>query len=186
LLRQITVDAHSQAERLLTTATHAVESAAKHPDQLNGPGILAVAARLMDSGQLVNYYRASELSQTVVAYYFGTMPGTTLPALTSGSRLESVTNVAVPRPRRQAWISGKSILMCWRRVPLLVLLLGWLALGVAFGITARLARSGGFDWPGASALNVFFGVWGLGFLALVVFQFFATVRRARFRNPPPE
>ena len=60
----------------------------------------------------------------------------------------------------------------WRRAPLLLLLLGWLAGGVAGGSLVALLRS---DLP-PSTVSWFFEVWALGFLALVGFGFYMRVR----------
>jgi hypothetical protein len=156
LLSHMTQDARTGAERLIAAAGLAVDGAAgKHPQGLNGPGVLAVAERFAESGQLVNYVRAAELSQAVITFYAGGTPGIVLG--TNSVR-------AVRRPVLE--LAGG----LWRRVPVLVLLIGWFAVGVAGGaiaLTARVANS-----------TVEAGVefWGVGFLVLVVLQFWISVR----------
>jgi hypothetical protein len=152
LLRNVTQDARIGAERLIAAASLAVAGAAKHPEGLNGGGVLAVAERFVESGQLVNYIRATELSQAVIAFYNGAAPEIALAA----------------RPGKIGLAAG-----WWRKVPVLVLLAGWLALGVAGGAVALLVRLA------ASTVEAGVEVWGVGFLVLVVLQFWISVRGIR-------
>jgi hypothetical protein len=78
-------------------------------------------------------------------------------------------------------ISAAAVHQMWGRAPLLVMLLGWfffgLAGGVAFAIGSRI-------WPESLFVaigNLAFTLWGLGFLALVGFGFYARIRYSRFR-----
>lgn len=159
LLRNVTQDARIGAERLIATAGLAVDGAAgKHPQGLNGAGVLAVAERFVESGQLVNYIRAAELSQAVIAFYNGAAPDIALDKR-SGKTL-----------RRPVWDLARTL---WWRVPLLVLLAGWFALGVAGGAIALLAR------VDASTVAAGVEIWGVGFLVLVVLQFWISVRGIR-------
>ena len=73
-MHRITLDAKAEAVRLIGTAGELVVGAAKHGEKLDGPGALAIAERLVESGQLVNYFRAAELSQAVIAFYSRTVP----------------------------------------------------------------------------------------------------------------
>ena len=67
----------------------------------------------------------------------------------------------------------------WRRAPLLVLLLAWLAIGTAAGLASLVQRKVWPDaWPPWLA-DAGFSFWGLGFLALVLFGFYARVRNVR-------
>jgi len=155
LLRHATHEAKNEAERLFATATLAVGAAGAYPRELNGPDVLAIAERLAESGQLVNYVRAAELSQAVITSYFEDIPV----ALPGAARRDLALHRTVPELMR----------MLWRKVPLFVLLAGWLALGVV-----------GFALLSRSAMQLGFEVWGLGFLALVGLQFYISVRNARF------
>lgn len=161
LLSHMTQDARIGAERLIAAAGLAMDGAAeKHPNGLSGAGVLAVAERFAESGQLVNYVRAAELSQAVIAFYAGT------PA---DIALDKSSVRAVRRPLLE--LAGR----LWRRVPVLVLLVGWFALGVAGGATALLARITGGELN-ASTVEAGVEVWGVGFLVLVVLQFWIAVR----------
>jgi hypothetical protein len=159
LLRNITQDARIGAERLIAAAGLAVDGAAgKHPEGLDGAGVLAVAERFAESGQLVNYIRAAELSQAVIAFYNGAAPDIALDRRSG--------QIA----RRPGWNLARIL---WRRVPLLVLLAGWFALGVAAGEITLLAR------VTASTVAAGAEIWGVGFLVLVVLQFWISVRGFR-------
>jgi hypothetical protein len=158
LLRNMTQDARAGAERLIAAAGLAVDGAgSRHPEGLNGAGVLALAERFAESGQLVNYFRAAELGEAVIALYSGTHADIA-PEKSSGR--------AVRRPLVE-W-AGR----LWRRVPVLVLLVGWFALGMAVGAITVLARAA------TSTVEAGVEVWGVGFLVLVVLQFWISVRSA--------
>ena len=176
LLWKITSEAGTGANRLLAAATDAVNSTSKHPDELNGPAVLAVAERLVESAQLINYFRASELCRTVFAHYQAAPPGIARSSFTAGRGPQSA--------RLPQWLTRKPIATLWRRAPLLLLLLGWLALGVAIGAAALLDRSAGIQFLSRSTVRTVFDLWGLGFLALIVFQFVVTIRRALLPKNP--
>ena len=66
----------------------------------------------------------------------------------------------------------------WRRAPLLVLLLGWLAAGLLGGSSYATLQSW---WPQPWLQPVFapaFEIWGVGFLALIGFGFYSRVRHS--------
>ena len=67
----------------------------------------------------------------------------------------------------------------WRRVPLLVLLIGWLATGAVGGAINLLSRAVGVELASPSMVQTAFEFWGVGFLALVLLQFWITVRNIR-------
>lgn len=150
LLRHMTFEAKIEAERLIAGASVLVSAAAGVPPALNGPDLLAVAQRFAESGLLVNYVLASELSQTVISAYSGV-----------------ARDARPPVPRR-----GFPELMriSWRRVPMLVLLGGWLALGLVGAGISLLARLAD-DALSPAAIQTGFELWGVGFLALVMAQF---------------
>jgi hypothetical protein len=64
----------------------------------------------------------------------------------------------------------------WQRVPLLVLLAAWFALGLIGAAISLLARIAGAALSPAT-VQAGFELWGVGFLALVIVQFLITVRR---------
>ncbi|MGA2713873.1 MAG: hypothetical protein ABSG41_12270 [Bryobacteraceae bacterium] len=161
LLRHITIEAKIEAERMIVAASLVVGTAAEAPRTLNGPDVLAIAQRFAETGQLVNYIRASELSQAVITSYSAVVPDVRASVL-----------------RRQL---PELIRASWRRVPLLVLLAGWFALGLAGAAISLLARVAGAALSPA-AIQGGFELWGVGFLALVAVQFLISIRNARFKN----
>jgi hypothetical protein len=164
LLRTVTLEARNEAVRLVGQAGAVWDAAARYPQGLDGAAVLAVAERFIESGQLANYIRAAGLGEAVIAYYGGSE------LITDGARRRLR---AARARRRPVWgMVGRM----WRRTPMLVLLLGWLALGVSGGIVTVLARAAGQE-VSASTLQAAVEVWSVGFLALVVFQFFARVLR---------
>ena len=152
LVHRVTEEARDEAVRLVGIAGVAVDAAARHPEQLNGPAVLEVAERFIESGQLANYIRAQELGLAVIGFYGG--------AEGQSAGVE----------RRPAWWWA---LRLWQRVPLLVLLVGWLTLGLMGSAIVFLLHAD------AATVQAAFEFWGVGFLALVVLQFF--VRTGMFR-----
>ena len=161
LLHHITFEARTDAVRLIGTAAMVVETAGRHPEGLDGATVLAIAERFVESGQLPNYLRAAELSQAVMAFYGGAVPEVSLGAARRGIR--------VARPARLSLLELAAAM--WRRVPLLVLMMGWGALGLVGGAIGLGARMVGVVLDPAS-VQTGFEIWGVGFLVLVVLQFF--------------
>ena len=160
LLRHVTVEAKVEAERMIAAASLVV-STAEAPLTLNGPDVLAVAQRFAETGQLVNYIRASELSQAVITSYSAGVPDVRA----------SVLRRRLPELMRTLW----------QRVPLLVLLVGWFALGLVGAAISLLARAAG-DAFSPATVQAGFELWGVGFLVLVAVQFFISVRNTRFKG----
>jgi hypothetical protein len=147
MVHQVTEVARTEAVRLVSTASLVVGATVIFPQPMDGSAVLAVATRFIETGQLANYYRAADLGQALITAY-------------------------TPRERiliRRKLAAFASVL--WRRAPLLALLLGWLAVGLAGALMAMLRLLS------ASTVQAGFELWGLGFLALVVFQFYVTTRK---------
>jgi hypothetical protein len=78
-------------------------------------------------------------------------------------------------------ISSAAVRQLWRRAPLLVMMLNWLGLGLAGGLVFFVADH---IWPESAFVaigNLAFEVWGIGFLALAGFGFYARVRTRPLR-----
>jgi hypothetical protein len=156
LLRHMTHDAKIGAENVIAGARLVVSSAIARPMAFNGPDVLTVAERFAASGQLLNYIRATELSQAVIASY-------------------GPVGVTLPKPMVQR--NMVSLLAAWwRRVPLLILLAGWFLLGAMFVVTSLAARAANVRLLSSTIIQSGFEVWGVGFLALAGLQFCISVR----------
>lgn len=153
----ITLEAKDVAEKSVAKASHAIETAGIHnqvdPCYPDPRTVIALANQFIATGQLPNYLRATELGRVVVSWYDRPLP--------------------VPvRPRAKARAAYLTARKLWRRAPLLVLLLGWLLSGAVMGLFLKVSKL-----PSSKA-SFSFNVWAIGFLALVVFQFVASVRGA--------
>jgi hypothetical protein len=199
LLNRLTTVAKMDAEGWLTQADQALETpghTAITDWQTKPATLLEAAHRLYESGGYTNYVRSADLAQTLVD-----------PAAVAYSPfLEEyaaslATKAADPaiRPENEELLPKKPALpsaaetftalrgaamprvqVLWNRAPLLVLLLGWLTAGLIAGPAAILLRGLWPEiWP-ASLVDFGFEVWGIGFLALVCFGFYARVRTIAF------
>jgi hypothetical protein len=157
LLHRITADAKTAAERQIDGAREAVDRAQSRAPDLDGTAVLLIAARFVETGQLANYFRASELAAAVITRYA---------KHARSGRADQADSEAIRR----------KVPELWRRVPLLVLLLGWLAAGAIVGAATLLFRLAGMQLLSPAAVETAFEFWGAGFLALVLFQFYVSVR----------
>ena len=151
--------------------------------------LLSLAARLLEAGGHVNSLRASQLAQTVAeGAQWAPAPVPAPVEDLAAARIRSEIKPLAARPIRTAfsrsWDTLRkqtpvSVRVLWRRAPLLILLLAWLAVGIVGGSASWLLRTLAPDaWPAALA-SAGFDLWALGFLALVVFGFYMRVRRVR-------
>jgi hypothetical protein len=183
------LDHHTTLARL--DAVGRMEQAAREADPSGDgrlPGwdmrpetMLVIANRIFDAGGLANYARAAELSQLIIDGSRWAPANISLPADALGAPRTGRSGGAVRKAMRLAsggWSARLRSL--WLRAPLLILLLAWLLVGIAGGGVSMLwHRLGVETWPGSLA-TLAFQVWGLGFLAMVAFGFYANVRKARF------
>ena len=149
LMQRVETGARAEAERSVLAASLAVATApgrVLEPNTIPPQDLLALANRFLESGQYANYVRAIELSRYVLKQHSG-------PRKTGSDRLRRL----------------------WQRAPLLVLLLGWLGVGLVGGAISVIGRFSGEGPIGSAAVEV----WVSGFLGLVLFQFLATVRNFR-------
>jgi hypothetical protein len=145
--------------------------------------LILIANRLLDAGGHANYLRAADLSQGLIDAASRGLPAITnvpvpSPLVADGVERDGVPRAAIWRAfgavRKHAPSRTRAL---WRRAPLLILLLAWLGLGIAAGIVFALTRE---FWP-PSLIDGAFEAWGLGFLVLVVFGFYARIRNVRLR-----
>ena len=171
VIRQMVSQARAQAQQVMTAAQQA--SGLGGAKKLASPEVevrilFPLANHFIDSGRLIDFRIAIELAQI----------GLGRSARTSKIRRIMRTPKPLPSERREPL--RERFQRAWLRVPLLILLLAWFALGLAFGIGSLLLRKlwpERFD-PGIASLG--FGIWAIGFLALVGFGFYMRVRNVRF------
>jgi hypothetical protein len=151
--------------------------------------MLLIANRVFDSGGLPNYVRAAELAQLVIdgSRWAPGLAGIPVAAPDS-ARMNSLYAAKQPGGVARHGVIraiGKMAARLgplWLRAPLLVLLLAWLGLGIAGGLGSALWHRLWLEtWPGFLAA-IAFQVWGIGFLALVGFGFYARARKVRLRS----
>jgi hypothetical protein len=185
LLKQLGEVAHIEGAAKLGSAEQILALAAGHGSTVKVPHwetppetLLQVARELFTAGGYANYWRASELMQaTLLLPPQSVRPEEQwLPSYAGGQ----ARSRAIPAPSALREPVRPAIGKLWKRAPLLVLLLAWLAAGVAGGLISVVARK---LWPEgwiAAQSEVGFTVWALGFLALAGFGFYAQVRRIRW------
>jgi hypothetical protein len=164
---QVTVIAKLNAEIKLDQAEQAIDLAGGRKLtqwETTPQTLLHIGQRLYNAGGHANYVRAAALAETIQSAYWG---ATLIHDQTASPvRVSFRKEWGFPRTRAFATASFKKlperIRLLWRRAPLLVLLLAWLAVGIFGGI---LFSGFGFEF------------WALGFLALVGFGFYRTIRK---------
>jgi hypothetical protein len=172
LLARLTATARLGAETRLREATEwlrAPNVVDRQIENVKASTLLLLASQLIDAGRYANCIRSAEVSRMVLDRQRWA-PAEVATPLSKGVDAPIRTPRAAPRIRREALVAWLKNL--WRRAPLLVLLLGWLAVGLAGGSVAAVFRG---EWP-AAAIALFFEIWTLGFLALVGFAFYMSVR----------
>jgi hypothetical protein len=147
LFERLTLAARLEAVQTLAAATAVVPAG-----DLASVSVIATGERFLESGTLLNYVRAVELGQSVLVLY----PETS---------------------KARSGMSLRWMRAAWRRVPLLVLLAGWLLIGLIGGVISLTGRTVGSGPLSAGPVEV----WAVGFLVLVGFQFVVTVRNAGSR-----
>lgn len=150
--------------------------------------LLLLATRLFEAGGHLNSVRAAQLAQTVIngaqwAPAAAPVPGSN-PAGRIDSEIEPIAGGPIRTSFARSWDTLRKqtparVRALWRRAPLLVLLLAWLAVGIVGGTASWLWSNLAPElWPAAFSAAGFDG-WALGFLALVLFGFYMRVRRIR-------
>jgi hypothetical protein len=194
LLVRLTNVAKMDAETKLVAAERVIEDAGwqKLPHWETSPqALLQIGHRLLEAGGYANYLKTAELATTLQSAYWGASviqpPLINAPnALKKedtplGWRGAGATALALGyyswEKLREKLPRGLEAL--WQRAPLLALLGTWFVVGLGGGLFSVLAKA---LWPDSwvvAAGDFGFEVWGLGFLALVGFGFWATIRKPR-------
>jgi hypothetical protein len=163
LLARLRDVARLDAETRIGRAVAAAEATALAAlDDWDAPPqlLLRVATHLAECGGYANYLHAAQLAQLILDQATRVPLGRPAPPRSPLTALRRYWNTTVERVR-----------ILWYRAPLLVMLLTWLALGLAGAAVSTLS---GISSPGLVEL------WATGFLALVVFGFYMRVRNVRF------
>jgi hypothetical protein len=194
LLVRLTNVAKMDAETKLAAAEQVIESAGwqKLPHWETAPtALIQIGHRLLEAGGYGNYIRTSELANTLQsAFWAASIPAPPDVPPAFGVKKEDTPlkrTGAGPAALALAQYSWEALRQklppraekLWRRAPLLVLLLGWFFIGLFIGLFSAAAK---LVWPDSwivAASDFGFELWALGFLALVGFGFFATVRKRR-------
>lgn len=177
LMFRLTSTAQMDAELRLVHATHLLQTAdtGRHLEPVTKPEIaILIAGRLLEAGGYANSMRSAEVSQLLINQY--AFAPTAAPLHFADPRSIPIRSALASLALRNQWIPR--IIRLWQRAPLLVLLLVWFAAGFSGGCVYALLRN---YWPWSESLVADgFEIWGLGFLALIGFGFYARVRNIRW------
>ena len=185
LLQHLALGAKAEAERTFAAASQVIETAVPLDAQslnFDPQYVLVIAQQLIETGQPINFVRAAELGQVIIAIYQTPVIEINTSGVLKKQPFERQTKVADAFVSLlQNWLQPRRALQrmkaVWRRGPLLVLLVGWLCVGLLSGVVYYLF----WHHPGQAPVNqVALEIWSVGFLALVIFQFIAATRRVKF------
>ena len=195
LLNRLTSVAKMDAETKLASAEQVLESGGwqKLPRWETSPqALIQIGHRLIEAGGYANYVRTSELANTLQTAYWAA--NVVQPALEiTGAAALRKENTKLGRQgageatfalAHHTWGTLREKLpprleALWGKAPLLALLSAWFTLGLGAGVLSFLAKA---VWPDSwivPASDFGFQLWGVGFLAIVGFGFWARVRRPR-------
>jgi len=188
LLARLANLAKLDAETRITEAARAVESGtARLPEWDARPeALLSIASQLLDAGGHVNSVHAAQVAQVVIdaAHWAPAAAAVVAPSEppTRPAKLGAVTEGAVRFSLSRIALSKQArarLARLWRRAPLLVLMLAWLAVGIVGGLASWIQRRILPDAVPDGLTDAAFSLWGLGFVALVLFGFYMQVRNVR-------
>jgi hypothetical protein len=188
LMNRLTNVAKMDAESKLTAAEQVLETAGwpRLPHWETAPeALIQIGHRLLETGGYANYVRAAELATTLQTAYWSATPVQSPLPITGMASLKKEANSlrrkgageATLALAYHAWDLLRS--RAWQRAPLLVILGAWFTVGLVGGLFSSAAK---LVWPDSwivPASDFAFRIWGIGFLALVGFGFWAQVRRPR-------
>ena len=151
-------EAKASAERAMGAASELVAAAGRAPGNLDGRAVLSLAAQMMETGQLVNYVRAEELSQAVMNMYVMAFPE---------------LRIQVPHDpfHEGAESSGLGGGLLW-------MMAAWLAVGMAGLAALWLPGPFGLEILVAQSASTLGTIWGLGMVLLLMVQIAVVVRKA--------
>ena len=195
LLNRLTNVAKMDAETKLSATEQIFETGGwtKLPHWETAPqALIQIGHRLIEAGGYANYVRTSELATTLhIAYLADVDVQRPLPMTGSASLKKEDFRLkrkgAGEASAALAYYAWESLLQkmpprlgaLWAKAPLLILLGAWFSVGLVAGVFSYLAK---IVWPDSwigAASDFGFTLWGVGFLAIVGFGFWARVRNQR-------
>lgn len=180
LVLRLASAAQLDAELRLAQATHllqAVGSKGLLGQEIRPEIAILIAGRLLEAGGYANCMRSAELSQIPINQYGWAPTPAPLPLVDASSAPIRSKQASLGSRNQNQWM--RRIRRLWLRAPLLVLLLAWFAVGfVGAPVSVLLRNYWPQTWP-ESLVEGGFEVWGVGFLALIAFGFYARVRNLR-------
>ena len=162
LLRELAAGARSDAEQKLANAEQALTSDGgklNQADQADLRTLLVVAGQLLETGRHASYVRAGDLAEVVMVQCGWTVAG--VPVWVPD---EIIVPEQAAAAKWKTW---------WQRAPLPILLLAWLAVGIAGALPFAVIHVG---WP-AAAISM--ALWGTG--GIVFIRWYRRARLARKR-----
>jgi hypothetical protein len=176
----IKLDLERALQRLVPAARVAAQERLAQAEQiqfrkssLETAKVLAAARHFFRAGTHSGYLRSAVLAQVLIDHYV-LMTRPSMPLRRPGP--EKTMHVPVHFEKRKFRMVSAS----WSQAPLLVLLLAWLAAGIAGGVFYRVSCHLHSDVLQPVLADLGFGTWGIGFLALVGLGFYAKVRYVKF------
>lgn len=191
LLTRMANIARLDAETRVGEATRAVEGGGVKtlPNWEARPeALLSIAGQLLAAGGHVNAVRAAQVAQVVIdaSHWAPTEAAQPLPIADRAQHSDRAGDASDPILPSffRSWAllrkhAAPRIANLWRRAPLLVLLLGWLGVGLAGGLASWVQRKILPDAVPDGLTDTGFTIWGLGFVALVLVGFYVRVRNVR-------
>lgn len=169
LVGRVSVLARMRAEASMAEASIAIESAHTSSSAAQAPEArvyLEAAQAHFQLGLYTGYVAADQ------AAILARRAASTEVVLRAAASLHHAGDDEAPKPvRRALWRVARRL---WQKLPLLVMLLGWLAAGILMGLAAVLFPEGSI----AGARAFLSPMWAMGLLGLVVFGFVRSVWRS--------
>lgn len=191
MMQRLTATARVDAEQKIESANHLMQSGGHggghggaHRVEMNPQDVVAVAERLLESGRYPNVVMSADLAQAVIEYY-GPFPvagaGVALAGRGAresiGAANKSFGNFSSITRGVGAQILTRAGLM-WHSAPLLLMLIVWMAMGLLVGLLSLVLRALSVS---TRITEIFFDLWAMGFLGLIGFGFYRSIRHLRFR-----
>jgi hypothetical protein len=186
LVSRLNATAKGEAESQLAQAVKLMESTGAKElvvGEIRAEHLILVAGRLLEAGGYANSVWSGELSRMVIDPRLWAPNAAALPLEVKeagkrrpGTGVFAEIFTAIHLVWAGLQLKSRTGRM-WLRATLLVLLLGWFAIGLAGGLMSAIVRG---YWPGvlpASLVEGGFALWALGFLVLIVAGLYGSVRK---------